>query len=96
MSDLKEVWTVDLHDHTLDDQGKTIMVVSTREEAIRRAKAMNNRYAYGVILEEDGTLAECEENDRVIYNDGIDFQYYDVGSFNVDETFYLDVEECHD
>lgn len=87
---MTEVWTVDECNHEIGPEGRPIMVVSTKDEAIRRAKALNGRFAHGVILEEDNMVADCEHNDKVIESG--EYQYYDIGGFEVDEPFYLDEE----
>lgn len=89
MADLQEIWTVDECTNFVTD-GKPIMVVSSKEEAIRRAKALNNKEAYGVILEEDNTVADCDYNNYILRS--CEYKYYDVGSFYVDDKFYLDKE----
>lgn len=88
-SDLQEVWTVDVYSNDVDVDTGTIMIVSSREEALRRVKALNETEGYGVPFENGYVDFNSEEYDRAMYNNN-DFQYYDVGSFYIDEPFYLD------
>lgn len=60
---LKEVFTVDLNTQDEDNQGRPVYVVSTRKEAERRVRILNEQEAYGVELTEDKLdISDCDEN----------------------------------
>lgn len=84
---MKEVWTVDLNTENTPEQGATIYVVSSKEEALRRVRYLNLREAFGVILEENGDVSDCDQNNETI-GGGYCHRFYDVGSFEVDGPFY--------
>lgn len=88
MSDLKEVFTIDKNNEEVTDY--VIGVVSTKEEAQRRVKILNERFAHDIELDKDMCdAAETDENAKIIQY-GYPHLYYNVGSFYVDEKFYLD------
>ena len=88
MPDLKEVFTIDKNTEEVTDY--VIGVVSTKEEAQRRVRILNERFARNIELDEDMCdAAETEENAEII-QEGYPHLYYNVGSFYVDEKFYLD------
>ena len=89
----KEVFTVDLNTQDEYEQGRPIYVVSTRKEAERRVRILNEQEAWGVKLTEDKLDAEdCDENDNVILN-GYPHRFYNVGSFELDGPFYEEGSE---
>lgn len=90
---LKEVFTVDLNTQDEDNQGRPVYVVSTRKEAERRVRILNEQEAWGVELTEDKLdISDCDENYRVISN-GRPHRFYNVGSFEVDGPFYEEGSE---
>lgn len=90
---LKEVFTVDLNTQDEDNQGRPVYVVSTRKEAERRVRILNEQEAYGVELTEDKLdMSDCDENYRVI-SCGRPHRFYNVGSFEVDGHFYEEESE---
>lgn len=89
----KEVFTVDLNTQDENEQGRPIYVVSTREEAERRVRILNEQEAWGIKLTEDKLdAADCDENDTVIL-DGHPHRFYNVGSFELDGPFYEEGSE---
>lgn len=89
----KEVFTVDLNTQDEYEQGRPIYVVSTRKEAERRVRILNEQEAWGVKLTEDKLDAEdCDENNNVILN-GYPHRFYNVGSFELDGPFYEEGSE---
>ena len=83
MSELKEVWTVDMTNSAEDEYNVVIQVVSTEEEAIRRCRILNKKYAHGVEMSPEGDVdSNISERDC-----DINYQYYNVGSFCVDDIF---------
>lgn len=90
---LKEVFTVDLNTQDEDNQGRPVYVVSTRKEAERRVRILNEQEAWGVELTEDKLdISKCDENYRVI-GCGHPHRFYNVGSFEVDGPFYEEGSE---
>lgn len=90
---LKEVFTVDLNTQDEDNQGRPVYVVSTRKEAERRVRILNEQEAFGVELTEDKLdISDCDENYRVI-SCGRPHTFYNVGSFEVDGPFYEEGSE---
>lgn len=84
----KEIFTIDKNTEEVTDY--VIGVVSTKEEAQRRVKILNERFAHDIELDEDMCdAAETEENAEIIQK-GCPHLYYNVGSFYVDEKFYFD------
>lgn len=88
MSDLKEVFTVDKNTNGVVSH--MVCIVSTKEEAQRRVRMLNEKYSYGVELDKDMcNIIENDENIEIIrYTHS--YLYYNVGAYYIDDEFCLD------
>lgn len=89
---MNEVWTVDRNSSECCE-AIPVYIVSTQEEALRRIKILNERYAHGVKLNEDKTGIEDSEHNDTMIESGYPYLYYDLGSYYVDDKFWEDDNE---
>jgi hypothetical protein len=74
---MKAVYLVRQTQTEADYYNYTVYVVSDYDEAVRRAKLLNEHYADNVVLDEDGLFVEVKD-----YSE--DYHYYDIQEMIVD------------